>query len=278
MAFCKNCGKKLEDGQTCDCTKETKKTTAKKSEGFDFAETMKGIKDDLFASIKNPIDVIEDNTDKDDAPKAYITAAIVAITFGIFFAALMKNAIGFVIELALGTMGGAGSLVNSGKIADMIKLPYVKIIFYGFIIFAITLAAYAIIMLVIPALFKNKKLPFQKAIVLTSSAYVPMIWVNLICAVFGFLGISLIFTLCVYLIGNAIVGYNFAYGYAKYTNVKDNKFGYAIVTLVVLSGVISGIATYALSNSMAKSIVKDISADSLEDLEDDLDDLDDLDF
>ena len=73
-------------------------------------------------------------------------------------------------------------------------------------------------------------------------------------------------TIFLYLIANAIVGYNFAYAYAKYTDVKPNRFGYVIATLVVLASVISGIATYALGNTMANSIVGDMTK-----IDDDLD-------
>ena len=258
MAFCKYCGKKLEDGEKCGCAESKTTKTTKKSEGFDFGKTMNGIKDDLFASIKNPIDVIEDNTDAEDMPKTYIMAAIIALTFGIFFAALMKNLLSLILDTML---AGLGSLVS-----DKIEIPYVKVILYGFIIFAITLLAYAVIMLVIPAIFKNKKIDFKKALSLTTAAYIPMIWANLIVAVLGFLNLDIRIVLAVYLIASIAVGYNFAYAYAKYTDIKPNKFGYAIATLVVLSAIISGVATYALSNSMTKSIAGDMTK-----IDDDLD-------
>ena len=277
MAFCKNCGKELKKGEKCNCTEEKETKTTSNNGGFDFGKTMTAIKDDLFASIKNPFTVIEDNVDENDMPKTYVLAAIIALTFGLFMAGLFKNIIGLVVELALGAAGGIGSMVNSSKITDLIKVPYVKVIVYGFIIFAITLVAYAVIMLLVPAIFKNKKLDFKKSLTLTTAAYIPMIWINVICALIGFLGISVAFLLIVYLIGNIVVGYNFVHAYGNYTDIEDNKFGYAIAVLLILSGIISGICTYALSRSMAESIAKDMVSSNLDDLED-LEDLDDLDF
>ena len=273
MAFCKNCGKELKKGEKCNCAevKETKTTSS--NGGFDFGKTMTSIKDDLFASIKNPFKVVKDNVEENDMPKTYVLAAIIALTFGIFMAGLFKNIIGLFIELALGAAGGLGSMMNSSKVADMIKVPYVKVIIYGLVIYAISLVAYAVVMLIVPAIIKNKKIDFKKALTLTAAAYIPMIWINVIGAVIGFLGISTTFLLIVYLVGCVIVGYNFAYAYAKITEVEDNKFGYAIAILVIIAGIISGICTYAVANSMSKSIAKDMISDSKVD---DLDDLDDL--
>ena len=68
-----------------------------------------------------------------------------------------------------------------------------------------------------------------------------------------------------------IVTYNFVYSYADYTKVNSNKFGYAITLLVILASLAVGICTYALSNSMVKSISQDIVDVDTDDLSDLLD-------
>lgn len=284
MAFCKNCGKEIKKGEKCSCETEVRfcKGCGKKLVGsevcdceskavvaaagsFDFVETMKNIKDDLLGSIKNPITVIKENTDANNMPKTYILIAILALTFGLFFVSLFKG----LFEVIFGTMmGGMGSLVDTSELMDAIKIPYLKLIIFGMIIFAIMAAAYGLIMLLVPAIFKNKKVNYKQALTMTASAHTPLIWSNVVCALLGFLGLDIKFILIIYLVANLIVTYNFAYAYADYTEIKANSFGYAIAVLVVLTSLIVGGATYVISDSMSESLAKDMVDVDLDDLED----------
>ena len=266
VRFCKNCGKKLVGDEVCDCEKET--ATSTQTTGFDFVETMKNIKDDMLSSIKNPVSVVKENTDKINMPKTYIVLVLIALTFGLFIASLCKTLFATLVSTMMGSMS---SLVKTSDIMDAIKIPYVKIIAYGAIIFAIMLFAYALVMLIVPAIFKNKKIDFKKSLTLTTAAYAPLAMVNLICAILGFLGLNAGFVLILFLIANMIVTYNFVYSYADYTKVDSNKFGYAITLLVILASIAVGICTYALSNSMVKSISQDIVDVDTDDLKDLLD-------
>ena len=173
VRFCKNCGKKLVGDEVCDCEKET--ATSTQTTGFDFVETMKNIKDDMLSSIKNPVSVVKDNTDKVNMPKTYIVLVLIALTFGLFIASLCKTLFATLVSTMMGSMS---SLVKTSDIMDAIKIPYVKIIAYGAIIFAIMLFAYALVMLIVPAIFKNKKIDFKKSLTLTTAAYAPLAIVN----------------------------------------------------------------------------------------------------
>lgn len=285
MAFCKNCGKEIKKGEKCSCETEVKfcKGCGKKLKGnescncaeskavvsatsFDFVETMKEIKDDLLGIFKNPVTIIKENTDVNNMPKTYALIIILALTFGLFFVSLFKGLFGLIFSTIAGTYS---SLIDMSEVMDVIKIPYLKLIVLGAIIFAIMAVVYALIMLLIPAIFKNKKLNYKQSLTLTATAYMPMIWANTICALLGFLELNIAVILVVYLVANLIVQYNFAYAYAQYTGIKENNFGYAIAILVVLTSIIVGICTYTISNSMTDSITKDmidIDTDDLEDL------------
>lgn len=262
MAFCKNCGKELKKGEKCSCEKEVKfcKNCGKKLIGsevcgcekststtnFDFVETMKEIKADLLTSLKKPVTFTEENTDTKNMPKTYVLLILLSLTFGIFIASLCKTLFATIIS----SLSGGFSLLSVSNI----NIPYIKIIIFGSIIFAIAMAVYSLIILLIPSLFKNKKLSYTEALTFTTSAHMPMMWANVICAILGFLGVSAGIVLILYLIANMIVTYNFMYSYKKYTNINDNKFGYAIAVLVILSSILIGICTYAVSSSITKSI------------------------
>ena len=268
MAFCKNCGKELKKGEKCNCAeaKETKKTTTKKSEGFDFAKTMVAIKDDLLKSIKNPIDVIKENVDENDMPKTYIMAALYALSFAIFFCGIFKLILPAIMSLIAMASGSLKSL-GLGSLTKM-KLPYFKIGIYGLIIGAVTIAAYAVVMLLVPAIFKNKKLDFKKSMTLTSSAMLPMLFVNLIAAILCFLNLDVRLTLIVLLAGNSIVTYNFAKAYSEIAEVESNKFGYTIALLVILASFITSLFVYVTAETFTNSMAEDMVKDNL-----DLDDL-----
>ena len=110
VKFCKKCGKKLIGNEVCDCA-ESKSST--NSSNFDFVETMKDIKDDLFVSLKKPVTLIKENTDTNNMPKTYILIVILALTFGLFIASLCKSLIG----LLVGSMTGSySSLIDTAEI------------------------------------------------------------------------------------------------------------------------------------------------------------------
>ena len=293
MAFCKNCGKEIKKGEKCSCESEVKfcKSCGKELVGnetcdcggaksstkdFDFVATMTEIKDDLLKVWKKPIDVINDNADANDTPKTLIGLALIALTFGLFIASIFKNIYGLILG-SIGSLGALG-MGASSAISKAIKLPYVKITLFALIIWAIMAAVYALVMLIIPAIFKNKKLNYPRSLTLTVTAFLPLIWANVICAVIGFLGLNLLVVMVPYLIVNIIVGYNFVYAYAKYTNVKDNKFAYVITVLLVLSSIITGICDSIVLPAMTESIGNDVAKSILDFDEDDfdLDDLEDL--
>ena len=169
VKFCKNCGKKLTGDATCDC--DASKSSCSNSNGFDFVQTMKNVKDDMILSLKNPVSVIKENTDKEDMPKTYIVLVLIALTFGLFVASLCKT---LFATLVSSMMSGMSSLIKSADIMDAVKIPYFKIMIFGAIILVVMLLAYAVIMLVVPSIFKNKKIEFKQALTLTVSAFAPL--------------------------------------------------------------------------------------------------------
>ncbi|HPF83060.1 MAG TPA: YIP1 family protein [Bacilli bacterium] len=251
VKFCKKCGKKLTGNETCDC--EATKVAAPAS--FDFVETMKEIKDDLIKSFKKPVSIIEENAAQKNMPKIYILLAIIALTFGVFMSSLFKG----LFSLVLGSMGGGlTSLTDLTDLTDYIEIPYVKIILLGAVLFAISMFAYAVIMLLVHSMFKTKKVDFKQGLALTVTAYIPTAVANLVCAILAFLGLDLTYVLVLYLVINMFVMYNFAYAYAKITEVKADKFAYVVVTLVVIASIVSGLCSYVISKSLSSSLAKDM--------------------
>lgn len=258
--FCKNCGKKLKGNETCDCEGAKKVATAS-SGSFDFAATMKDIKDDLLNVWKKPVDVVKENTDANNFPKTICVLVIVALSFGIFISSIFKYLYSLIADFVL--------VSGSVNISDFVDLPYVKIAFFGMILWILSTLGYVLAILAVQAIFKNKKLNFKEALTLTVSSHYPLVWANVICAVIALLNLSAIIIFLPWLIVNIIVMYNFAHSYSVYTNVNDNKFGYVLTVLVCIAAIIGGICSAVVSPSMGRSIGEDI-VDSI--------DIDDMDF
>ena len=263
MAFCKNCGKELKKGEKCNCTSEktTKKTTAKKAEGFDFAKTMTAIKDDLLAYVKNPFDVVKENVDENDMPKTYVMAGLFVVSFVLFFCGIFK-------AIFFASSGVTGKTLK--KLMENIELPYFKIGLYGLLIGAVMLVGYAVATLIVPSVFKNKKIDFKKSLTLVSSAMLPMVAVNIVCALLGFINIDYRFIIIVYILANLVATYNYVYVYAKITDIEDNKFGFAIALLIAIALGATYLTTYLTEEKFEKSVqesIKDSMMDSIDDLD-----------
>lgn len=269
--FCKNCGKKLTGDEVCDCAKEQPK---KSNEGFDFMKTLVDIKDDAIKSIKKPVDVVEDNAKTEDMYKTYMKLGLIAISFGILLAAILKVLFPLVLEMAGLSSGMMG--ITSKALEKCITIPYFKFFLFGTIVYALVMVGYAISILAVQAIFKNKKVSFKSALTIACSANLQIVFVNILTALTALLNLDTRAILVIFVVGSMIVNYNFAYSYAKITDIDKNKFAYAIVTLMVIACVISYCVSYVASNTFVKNMdSKDFMSNScIEDLEDELDDSD----
>lgn len=249
--FCTECGKKIENGVECTCQTVAQSAPAQ----FDFMTTLVKIKDNLLMSIKKPVTVVEENVKENNIPKAYITLAILALTFGLFISSLIKN----LMVLLLQSMGGLYAMAMTSDVMDAIKIPYLKITLYGMISFGLMIAVYACVMLLISKIFKTKEIKFLEGLNLATSAHLPMIFVNLICAILGFIGIKLVIVLGLFMVGNLIVTYNFSLAYSKITKVEDNKFGYVIAVLVVITSLVLGVISYTIAKNSTSELTNDMA-------------------
>lgn len=118
--FCTKCGKPLEEGKVCECSKNTKTTTV--TSGNLFSECVEIVKNFL----KKPIDTLEANIDDSKFNSSLIMIGINAIATGLFTIVLVKELIGSIMALMM-SMSGYGSLMGLGTSAlTTPAIPYVK--------------------------------------------------------------------------------------------------------------------------------------------------------
>lgn len=146
--FCTNCGKKLKDGETCDC----KKTTQVSSN-----EIVNDILDVTKGMFVKPIDTLKERTDEGNFNLSIILVGIMSLIAGLFGISMLKNLVSAVIGGA-STMAGFGSnsyMANS--IVSSIDLPYAKVFFTCLVIvFALSFVFAGLLYLVNTVMFKGE--------------------------------------------------------------------------------------------------------------------------
>lgn len=119
--FCTKCGKPLEEGKVCECSKNTKVATTVTA-GNLFSECVEIVKNFL----KKPIDTLEANIDDSKFNSSLIMIGINAIASGLFVIVLVKELLGSIMALMM-SMSGYGSLMGLGTSAlTTPSIPYVK--------------------------------------------------------------------------------------------------------------------------------------------------------
>ena len=103
--YCTNCGKKLKEGEACDCKKESIMNN----------ETTKKALDLIKGMIYTPIDTIKEFTNKSNFNLAMILVGILSVITGLFAMSLCKNGLNLAYS-------GIESMMSR-----TIEIPYMKI-------------------------------------------------------------------------------------------------------------------------------------------------------
>ena len=138
--YCIHCGKKLEDGEVCDCTANAVKSQSNNL-GTSLLEVLKGI-------FVKPIDTIKKYTDESNFNLALILLGIFSLAISLFVLSLIKN-----LSEVTSSMG-ALTLYTIGM--SSIQIPYMKIFFVVLIVSIAFIFAYTgLLYLVNSIMFKG---------------------------------------------------------------------------------------------------------------------------
>lgn len=213
--FCIHCGKKLKEGEVCNCQENIKIDTS--NLGNKILEIVKGI-------FINPIDTIKENGTATNFNMGLILSGIFALATSLFTLSLVKNAYSLIGSM----MGSSYYLLSSYSV----EIPYFKI-------FIITLLATialififtGILYLVNSIIFKGKK-DFKKIFTLYSVNSVIASIALVASAIFMYINVSL--GLIIVLLG-FILNMVYTYKSIEFMGVKDeNKHGYIYLLTQVL--------------------------------------------
>lgn len=220
--FCTNCGKKLEEGKTCDC----QKSVVNNVDVQKFLDLFKGM-------IYAPIDTMRNFTKKNNFNTAMILVGILSLISGLFVMAVIKNC----YSLLMGNMiGGAYSY---GKYS--LNIPYAKTFFTALVlVFGLSFVYTSILYLVNKMIFK-RECDFKAVYSLYGIVSTVFSMVILASTILMFVNVYL--AVCLFVFGSILVTvYN--YHGLKFIGTNDeNKYGY----IYLVTNVLFYIAIYIIS-------------------------------
>lgn len=134
--YCTTCGKKLKEGEKCDCKKNNK-------------ETINNLLTTVKSIFVKPIDTIKNNTNEKQFSSSIVLIGIMSIIMGFFVTILFKNAIELFNQINTFRMYTLNPLY--------IEIPYIKIfITIAIITFALSFAYAGVLYLINTVVFKGK--------------------------------------------------------------------------------------------------------------------------
>ena len=222
--FCTKCGKPLEEGKTCECSTVVKTTT----NGL-FAECLEIVK----SFLKKPIDTLEENVDDSKFNSSLIMIGLNAIAVGLFVLVLVKELLGSIMGLM---MGSYGSLMGLGS-AQM-EIPYVKIFFIVFVVaIVVTLLIALCSYLLAEKLFKGNATIKGMVTLFGFSSIISTVTL-LAASILSFVNITI--GIIVYTAGSLLNTYYNYKGLEFACNVDRNKLGYVLMPSVLVVSLVVG--------------------------------------
>ena len=218
--FCIHCGKKLKDGEVCDCMANVQVQT--NDLGTNLIDVLKGM-------FMKPIDTIKSYTDEKHFNLALVLVGILSLSTALFMMSLIKN----VAEMATSSMGGL-TLYAMTSVSS--QIPYLQVFFIGLIsVIAFAFIYTGLLYLVNSVMFKGER-SFKKVFTMYGVNSVVTSVTLLVTAIFMFINVFL--GLLVLVLGSML---NMVYVYKgiERLGVKDkNKHGYIYLITTLFYGIV----------------------------------------
>ena len=227
--FCTKCGKKLEDGKTCDCAKEkvvvTEEKVATSNSANDIVNSLIDIVKGIFVK---PIDTIRKYADDANMVLGFILIAINSLITGVMGYLLVKESLGAVASMF---MGGYGSLYSLSG-ASM-EVPFFKVAGIIFLIMAVFFVVLAFVSYLVANKVFKADTTWKKAIasvgvcsILTSVTSI----VAIICIYISMQAFAIVIMLAAIL----FLGYYY-HSIRISSDIDENKQGYTFISALAIA-------------------------------------------
>ena len=218
--FCTNCGKKLEEGKVCDCTKKEVV-----SNGNLFQECLEIAKN----FFKKPIDTLEENVNESKLNHALIMIGINGIAMGLFIMAIAKTIYGSMFS-------GYGSLMSLA--GAQIKVPYLKFFFVSFIVTVVVELLIACCSYLLSDKLFDGNTDIKKMITLFGISSLILTAAILVATILSFVNIYI--ALFIIAAGSLLKAYYNYKGLEFACKTDVNKLGYVLMPSVLIVSVVVG--------------------------------------
>ena len=217
--YCTKCGKKLEAGKTCDCSKK-EKVINNNDLLNDYIDALKGI-------ITKPVDTMKKYTKSSKFNLALIMLAINVIISGSFVYLFVKE---FAQDIYKLIFGSYSSLLTTA--VPNTEIP-ISIFFYSLILMALYYLAFAGLLHLIcgPIMKKDSDIKEVIGLMGVNAAFTTI--TTLLALLFIFINIQI--SLVILALGGVIFLFNIYRGFTEITKVDKNKMTYAFVCAYVLA-------------------------------------------
>lgn len=225
--FCTKCGKKLEEGQSCDCEKEknVNNTPQKNNTNFDVNELFKDYLDIVKGLFTAPIDTIKKYTKTDKFVLGIIAMVINCLISGVFFYFLMDKTLGGLFGFA---SRGYGSLMSSS-----VSLPFGKVFLMGLLFMVLWFLVCASAVYVIANPIMKDKLNIKEAFALTGVCSIFTTLTTLASLLFIFISVKI--SIIILLLGATFYLTYLYQGLSEITAINKNRLAYVFVSAVGLA-------------------------------------------
>lgn len=227
--FCTKCGRKLEEGEVCNCSQnnvsaQSTSTTSTAgsidiNEGFnDYLNIIKGI-------FTRPSDTIKEYAKGDKFLLGIIAIVINCLISGVFFYFFVDKAFGS----AMGIFGGYGSLMSSAGMS----LPFGRIFFMGLLFMVFWFAVCALVLFVIANPILKDKMDIKTSFALVGVCSIFTTLTTIVALILTFMSVK--FAFIVLLLGAIFYLTHLYQGLSDITNINKNKLVYTFIPAVALA-------------------------------------------
>ena len=212
--YCTNCGKKLNEGEVCDCKKDSIMSNETTQKALDLVKGM----------IYTPIDTIKDFTKKSSFNLAMILVGVLSVITGLFVMSLCKNGLNYSMQLAY---SGINSFMPSS-----IEIPYMKIFFTSLVLVFGLSFVYTFILYIVNTMIFKREADFKEVYSMYGACSIVSSLGILASTILIFVNVSfgmIMFALTSIL--NVVYSYH---GLNFLGNKDENKYGYIYLLANVL--------------------------------------------
>ncbi len=211
--FCTKCGKKLEEGKTCDCeTKEVKEKTVITDNTMvnDYLEVLKGM-------FTKPLDTMKDYAKRSKFNLGLVMIVLNAVIFGLFVFLFAKEGANNIYTIIYGTSSLFGSVTKN------VEIP-VKVFFIATLMMVVYHFLLGGLIHFISTTLLKKESDIKKTYALVGCAATITTVITLAALILMYINMWL--CLIVLILGSLLYLINLFHGFSELTKVDKNKMAY----------------------------------------------------